>query len=240
MSSTSWFLTTMMILKRYINNVRDGFHHNSTYWQNIRKALPMLPPQLMEIAIAMVLSDASLSRTSNDAHMKIEQGYLQKDFVYHLFDLFKQYCFALDPQAYIVKKGPRNGLVKSYWFKTFSHPSFSLIWDLFYTNGVKTISPGLVQNHINALGLAYWIMSDGSLQNDLQSMILHTQSFTKVENELLSTELNAKFGLHSRVIPHKGVYWVIFIPREDAVLLHELIAPHMIPYFSYKVPVMKS
>lgn len=229
-----------MIFKRFINNMRDGFHHNSLHWQNIRKSLPILPSYLMEIAIAMVLSDAGLAWTSNEVHMKIEQGYKQKEFVYHLFNLFKDYCFSTDPQAYIPKKGVRAGLVKSYWFKTFSHKSFTEVWNLFYVNGVKTIKPGLVLNHINALGLAYWIMSDGSLQNDHKSMILHTQSFTKVENEMLSKELNSKFGLHSRVISHKHKYWVIFIPSQDSVTLSNLISQHILPHFKYKVPIIKS
>lgn len=224
------------ILFSAIRNIRDGYHQNSTHWQNIRKSLPALPSNLIEIAIAMVLSDAGLAWTSKDAHMKIEQGYLQKDFVYHLFDLFKDYCFAVSPQAYFAKHGPRVGLVKSYWFKTFSHSSFTLIWEMYYVEGVKTILPGIVLNNLSGLGLAYWIMSDGSLQNDSKSIILHTQSFTKEENEILSSELNTKFGLHSRIILHKKVYWVIFIPSGDAAVLHKLIFPHMISHFKYKVP----
>jgi len=47
----------------------------------------------MEIAIAMILSDGGLSKTSNDARMKIEQGYKQEEYVNHLFMLFKDYCF---------------------------------------------------------------------------------------------------------------------------------------------------
>lgn len=109
---------------------------------------------------------------------------------------------------------------------------------MFYVDSVKTILPGIILEHITGIGLAYWIMSDGSLQNDFKSMILHTQSFTKAENDILSAELNIKFGLHSRVIPHKGIYWVILIPSSDAVLLYELISPHMIPHFKYKVPVL--
>lgn len=111
-------MKTTIIL--YIRNIRDGFHHNSTYWKEIRESLPMLNPVLQEIAIAMVLSDAGLTWTSKDAHMKIEQGYKQLEFVNHLFNLFKEYCFAITPQEYIPSNGPRKGLVKSYWFKTFS------------------------------------------------------------------------------------------------------------------------
>lgn len=221
-----------------IRNTRDGFHHNSLYWQNIRKGLPVLTPFIREVAIAMVLSDAGLAWTGKNAYMKIEQGYKQSDFVTHLFNLFEEYCFAISPQAYIAKTGPRKGLVKSYWFKTFSHASFTAIWDLFYTDGVKTIKPGLVLEHITGIGLAYWVMSDGSLQNDLKTMILHTQSFTKSENEILSSELNIKFGLHSRVISHKSIYWVIIIPSQDSVILYDLISAHIIPSFQYKIPVL--
>jgi hypothetical protein len=59
----------------------------------------------------MVLSDAGLSWTSKEAHMKIEQGYQQEAFVNHLFDLFKDYCFAVSPQPYIAKSGPRANLL---------------------------------------------------------------------------------------------------------------------------------
>lgn len=81
-------------------------------------------------------------------------------------------------------------------------------------------------------------MSDGSLQKGNKEMIIHSQSFTKEDNELLSNELNVKFGFSSTVISHKDIYWVIKIPSSDAALLHKLISPHMIPYFKYKVPVL--
>jgi hypothetical protein len=68
------------------------------------------------------------------------------------------------------------------------------------------VTPGLITNELGALGLAYWLMSDGSLQGDRRTMVIHTQSFTRAENELLSLELNAKFNLHSQVIPHKSRY----------------------------------
>lgn len=228
-----------LINNKDLRNMRDGHHHRSKYWQDYRKSLPELPSILMEIAIAMVLSDAAIARTSKDAHMKIEQGYKQKEFVYHLFDLFKVYCFAVSPQEYIAKSGVRAGKVKSYWFKTLSHFSFTKIWNMFYVDGVKRIQSGLVLKYIGRIGLRYWIMSDGSLQNDKKSMILHTQCFTKEENEMLSSELNEKFGLHSKVIPHKVKYWVILIPSRDSTKLHSLISEHIIPYFEYKLPVIK-
>lgn len=74
----------------------------------------MLSPYLKEIAIAMVLSDATMYKVSREAYIKFEQGYIQKEFVDHLFELFKDYCFMLTPGARVPKHGHRIGLVKSY------------------------------------------------------------------------------------------------------------------------------
>jgi hypothetical protein len=57
-------------------------------------------------------------------------------------------------------------------------------------------------------------MDDGSLNGN--TMILHTQSYTKQECEIISSELNEKFNLNTIVIPHKEVYYVVKIPFNDA------------------------
>ena len=44
----------------------------------------MFSKTLLEIAIAMVLTDATMARVSTEAYMKIEQGYKQLEFVEHL------------------------------------------------------------------------------------------------------------------------------------------------------------
>jgi hypothetical protein len=53
---------------------------------------------------------------------------------------------------------------------------------------------------------------------------------------MLSLELNEKFHLHSRVIPHKVEYFAIEIPKGDSQRINQLISPFMIPSMMYKVP----
>lgn len=224
---------TKLLLKS-INNTRDGYHLASKYWQDYKNGLPLLPQHLVEVLVGMVLGDASMSKVSKEAYVKFEQGHAQERLIKHLFELFKQYCFMLQPGTRIEKNGPRIGLVKSLWFKTFSHKSFTEVWKIFYITGKKTIRPGLVAQYVTRLSLAYWIMCDGSLNGN--TMILHTQSYSHSENIILSQELNQKFGLHSQVIQHKGKYWVIKIPSEDAKILRDLIAPYIIPSMEYKLP----
>lgn len=217
-----------------INNMRDGHHLSSRYWQQYKNSLPMLPQHLHNVAVGMVLGDAGMFKVSKHAGIKFEQGYAQQAFLHHLFDLFSTYCFMLKPGVRLELTGTRKGLMKSLWFKTFSHTSFTNIWELFYLDGVKVIQPGLVLKHVDSVALAYWIMCDGSL--DGNTMIIHSQSFTAAENIILSTEINEKFVLHSEVISHKGKYSVIRIPSADIAVLRDIIKPHMIPTMMYKLP----
>ncbi len=228
---------------KLIRNTKDGYHLNSKYWQDWKKNLPDLPKELREIAIGMILSDACMYKVSNHSLIKFEQGYLQEKFLLHLFYKFKNYCFMEEPGKRISLHEPRKGLTKSLWFKTFSHYSFTSIWDLFYVRNndlnrdIKTINKGLIINHLTEVGLAYWIMGDGSLQKDLKTMILHTQSYTKAENLILSSELNDKFEFKTEVVPHKKKYWVIKFNSKDATLLHNLITPYMHSSMVHKIPI---
>ena len=111
----------------------------------------------------MILSDACMYKKSNHSLIKFEQGYAQDEFLNHLFYLFKSYCFMVEPGKRIELYGERKGLIKSLWFKTFSHYSFDAIWSLFYIKdqtlpnklikGRKTIQEGLILNHLTDKGL---------------------------------------------------------------------------------------
>lgn len=220
-----------------IKNTKQGYHLNSKFWQNYKSTLPSLPQKLFEISVGMILGDATMYHVSREALIKFEQGYKQKEFVFHLFDMFSPYCF-MEKAALRYTK---NGDIKSYWFKTFSFPCFTRLYHLFYekkrTKHGKIVKKGLITDYLTPQGLAYWIMCDGSLQKDHKTLILHTQSFSYQENLMLSLELNEKFNLNSHVISHKVKYFVIEFPKQDSQRLNELISCFMIPSMMYKVPV---
>lgn len=226
------------IMKK-ITNTRDGYHFNSKYWQDWKKNLPMIDSKLFQLILGMVLSDATMYRVSHEALVKFEQGADQKEFLFHLFQECKEYCFMTEPGIRKHIHGPKQGEVKSYWFKTFSHTSFSIIWDLFYntSNGVtkKTINPGIILNHLDEVGLAYWVIGDGSLHREGRVLTLHTQGFNQDENKMISEELNLKFGFKSKVVKHKDKFVVQFT-TSDANKLHDLIKPHLISTMQYKLP----
>ena len=73
-----------------IINARNGHHFNSKYWQSHN-------PKLFQLILGMVLSDATMYRVSHEALVKFEQGADQKEFLFHLFQESKEYCFMTEP-----------------------------------------------------------------------------------------------------------------------------------------------
>ncbi len=82
----------------------------------------------------MILGDATMYYRSCNALIKFEQGAKQKEFLFHLFDVFSGYCFMSEPGTRFKK----DKSVKSYWFKTFSFPDFTRLFFLFHETRKKS------------------------------------------------------------------------------------------------------
>lgn len=214
-----------------IKNIKFGHHLNSNFWQDWKRKRPFLNHSLYQVCIGIVLSDATMYGISKDAIIKFEQGYAQKEFIDHLYQKMKGYTFIDLPGI----RYDKIGNVKSYWFKTFSHPTFSIIYQLFYNIKKKSIQPSLVLNHLEKEGLAYWVIGDGSLHREKRVVTLHTQSYNYEENLLLSKELNEKFLFSSKVVKHKTSF-VIQFPTKDANKLHTILSPYLLSSMKYKLP----
>ena len=227
-------------MTKKIRNYRDGYHLNSKHWQNYKSQIKPLPENHFNILIGMLLGDATMYYVSREAYIKFEQGWKQKNFLDHQFDLFSGYSFMIEPRPGYKRDGTT---LKSYWFKTFSFHEFTRLYSLFYqkidgkVKRKKMIEKGFLTKYLTEIGFAYWVMCDGSLDSKTKkTLTLHTQCFDENQNLILSSELNEKFGLQSHVIPHKKKYFVIEIPGRDSKLVHNLIEPYLISSMRYKLP----
>lgn len=68
--------------------IRDGYHLNSTYWQQYKRTLPPLSPYIEQCLWGMCLGDAHIARTGRHAYVKFEQGAAQVQLMSHLFRVF--------------------------------------------------------------------------------------------------------------------------------------------------------
>lgn len=120
-------------------------------------------------------------------------------------------------------------------------PCFNAIYSLFYTIvGTNTsglsiyhkVVPTNIYDLLTPAGLAYWIMGDGSKQNN--GITLSIYGFTTAECDLLIDALTQKFGVNCSV--HQALQGPrIYIDAASTLIVRELVRPYMVPSKLYKL-----
>lgn len=186
-----------------------------------------------EILIGIILGQGHLLTINKGKtfRLKIEQSVKHKDYVFHLYDIWKEFCLT---SPTIIKNDSRL----YYTFQTISLSSFRFYAQLFYDVKGKKIIPreSLLLKLLTPLGLAYWFMDDGSLKS-LQSkgVFLNTQGFTVAEIKTLSRVLKKKFSLDAWKSKDKTGFR-IYISGKSYEKLRNLIFPYLQESFYYKFP----
>jgi hypothetical protein len=88
--------------------------------------------------------------------------------------------------------------------------------------------PADIANYITPISLSYWIADDGAKHG--KGLMLNTNSYEKVQVELLSFVLNQTFGFSSSVYAKKGrttTYYTIYIPSKDMPKIRALVLPYL-------------
>lgn len=133
----------------------------------------------------------------------------------------------------------KTNKIKSYYFKTFTHPTFLELYNLFYIdNNTKNINKNFILNNINEISLSYWIMGDGSLNKRDKIITLHTENFNKESNIIIRDELNEKFNLESTIhssIKNNKTYYMIAIPKRNLSIIQNLTNNYIIESMKYKI-----
>lgn len=200
-----------------------------------------LNDNLIEILVGVILGDGHMRKYNLDpnsrsnARLIITQSEKQSDLVYHLYELFKEYASSAPTKksSLIKETGNTRHYVR---FATRTLPCFNNLYSQFYVNRIKIV-PLNIADSLTAVGLAYWIMGDGTWVGS--GVRIQTDNFTLKEVNLLIDVLNSKFGLNSSVNvadKTKGQY-SIYIPKKDMDLLKKLVTPHILPTFLYKLGV---
>jgi len=110
--------------------------------------------------------------------------------LFFLYDFFftRGYCTDAGPREYrttLINTLNVKKIYYGYEFDLFTFSSLNWLYDLFYVNGKKTISPMLI-NYLTPMALAFLIMDDGGWVSGSKSVRISTNNFTLQEVELLS------------------------------------------------------
>jgi hypothetical protein len=197
-----------------------------------------LTDYLAQVAVGVVLSDGSCSKGNKGTVLSFSQS--TKHTLYFLYVFFLFFDF-IGTFPYLMSRYDARYLSYTYsWqFATLQFPCFDFLYFLFYDpSGKKAISP-LIGHYLTDVGLAHWIMGDGS-KVKAGGLFLATHSYTEVEVDLLVSVLRANFDLDCHKIIRRNrnsVYWRIYISGkpENFTKLTNLVKPHMHVSMYYKL-----
>lgn len=134
---------------------------NSNLLKKYKEQLNTLSKEQWEASIGLILGDASLNTQNKGKtyRIKFEWSNKNKAYIDHVLNLFDEWIIS-EPHKKI-RTSPNGKEVFNWGFQTISHQAFNPLAELFIQNSKKTVSNGLILNHLTSRGLAYWFMDDG-------------------------------------------------------------------------------
>jgi len=183
-------------------------------------------------------SDEVKGQLGNSVRFNIEQGVCNSAYIHYLTTFFyeKGYTSYIVPK--LVKKTIKD---EKDWFnyRLTLYTFTSLLWihNSFYkeVNGLKRkVVPDWIGDYITPIGLAHWIMQDGSRQRG-QGIYIAVNSFTYEECIFLRNILQEKFKLKCTIVKTGKInQWRINIWKESMSNLTEIVKPYIINEMKYK------
>ena len=176
----------------------------------------------------------------------IEQGVKNSAYIHHLNFTLQElgYCSTVTPKLVLKSESVNDKRIDktlarfNYRLTTFSFTNLLWIYDSFYLllDGTTTKKvPEWIGEFITPIGLAHWIMQDGSRQQG-QGVNLATNNLTHDDCVFLSKILQHKYSLKSSVVKTGYVgQWRISIWKESMTDLTLIVKPYIIDEMKYKL-----
>lgn len=198
----------------------------------------------------ILLGNAQLSTQDSGKtyRLHIYQSEKHKEYVFHLYELFKEWCLSTPKtieRTYKTKvyKKKKASMIS---FKTRSSGSFRFYAQIFtsknkHINQTNTVNltkklPKLIHRWLTPISIAYWFMDDKSIKDKKSKFVyFNTQGFSLQEVNLLCNILNSKFNLIAKPVKKKQKYQ-IYISGKSYETLTNLIYPYLIKDMLYKFP----
>lgn len=171
-----------------------------------------------------LLGDACLewSSKSRNPRIKFEQSAEHRDYLFHLFDVFKDFVTG-EPKQRIRKCSTGVDCI-IYGFQTISHGCFRFYARQYVVEGKKSV-PKLIHRWITPRSFAYWFMDDGSCKSrESKGVLLNTHGFSPVDVQRLAGAVNERLGLATSLRKQReGLQ--IYISGKSYERLVELLDP---------------
>lgn len=205
-----------------------------------------IPHLVFDKLIGLLLSDLHIARRNEIQNARLlfaQSGKPEKfEFFMLVFEMLSVFCVhGLKPTTRVWQDKLTGKAYSSISFGTMQLPCFNLLHETFYTkDGLNTVGkpkyikivPLYIYNLLTSAGLAFWIMGDGSRQNE--GIHLSVYACSEIECELLISVLTRKFNLKCSIHHHvKGPR--LYIDKASTIIVRELVKPYMVPSMLYKL-----
>lgn len=174
-----------------------------------------------------------LGKRAINVNFKVEHGLKQKEYVFWKYEVFKEWV-TTGPKISMRYNEKRLPYSKSWWFRTVRHPEITLFHKKFYPDGIKII-PKDIEDFLDPLAFAVWIMDDGSLNKD--RIDISTYSFKLKEIWLLQKAIFNRFSLESNYYKDRNKGLRMYFRKNETQKLVRVISKFIIPNLRYKIPV---
>lgn len=191
-----------------------------------------------DIIVGTILGDSYIQLSpSGRTHLQIKHADRYKEYVFWMHNNLKD----LFPTSI-----PRQRKDNFQWYVNSSFSNeLNELHTLFYVDGRKTIPKEIGELLRSPLGLAVWFMDDGTLDYRLKdhcAFHLCTNCFTREETQRLIDVLYSNFGiissLHYTLCRGKR-HSRIYIGARGRDRFIELVSPHILDCFKYKLPAYR-
>lgn len=190
----------------------------------------------MDLIIGSLLGDASVEKRGNSARIEFKQGFNHAGYLYFIYFqfLFWGLVSTTTPIPFKIGDG-KGGKHLVLRFRTRTSVKYTWFRNIFYPEGKKIVPPNIA-DYLTPRGLTYWIMDDGGYHKS--GLILHTNSYTKKDVELLQFVLFNKFNIKTNIWPKYNNY-ILYVPASSLPTVRELVLPYIHSSIKYKVHANK-
>ncbi len=175
-----------------------------------------------------VLGDGCLAKHGRYHRLHVKHKAAHKELVEFKYETFREFV-SMSLHGFDQQLNGRG--YPCFQFATRTNPLFSDWYFRFYQSGRKVV-PVTIAEHLTPLALAVWFMDDGAA--DYAGVTFQTHNFSLEEVRRLEGVLKEKYGLATTIRSNKRG-WIIYVKASSLGRLEEVIRPHLLRGFSYKL-----
>lgn len=193
----------------------------------------MLSQDQRSVLTGTLLGDGSLPVHGRHPRLFIKHKAEHEALALFKYEVFREFI-SMEPHRFDQQLGGRG--YPCVQFVTRTRIEFTPWRERFYEERRKIV-PVDIGRDLTPLALAVWIMDDGSA--DYAGLTIQTHSFSRTETSRLAAVLREDYGLRTGVRANRG-HAIVYVFAESMPRLREIIWPHILPGFRYKLVPRRS